>query len=352
MMRDISIRGALMALAIAAPLGAAAAQEAGDSLPPLRDFYQSEAPVTFTLTANFDRLRRDRQADPPWRAATVTVTDDSGRTRTIAARVRTRGIWRRANCRIPPLRLDFPRGALRGTPLEGLDRPKLVNACQDDARGERYLLQELQLYRVYRLLTPISHRVRLLRVTYADSGTGRVRTTRHAFFLEEPRALGSRLGAREVETMGAVSEDLDPRGRALLGVFQFFIGNTDWSTAGRHNVELFERDGVLHPVPYDFDYTGAVNAHYAVPPPQVRIANVRQRVFRGHCAPEQEFQAVFAAFLEQRPAIQSLYGDAIGMLIPERERRSTLEYFDEFYELIGNPDAVRRQIHARCASSQ
>lgn len=351
MMRDGIVRAGVVALLTATSHATAAAQ-GGDSLPPMRDFYASEAPVAITLSANFDRLRRDRQAEPPWRWATVTVTDDSGHTRAIAARVRTRGIWRRNNCRIPPLRLDLPRNALRGTPLEGLDRPKLVNVCQDDDRGERYVLQELQLYRIYRLLTPHGHGARILRVTYADSGSGRVRTTRDAFLVEEPRALARRIGAAEVEMSDAGAEDLDARTRALMGVFQFFIGNTDWSTAGRHNVELFARDGVLYPVPYDFDHAGAVDAHYAVPAPQVRLPSVRQRAFRGHCASEVDFQAVLERFRDRRETIYALYDDAIGQRIPERERRRTLAYFDEFYELIADSGAVRRQIFQRCATRQ
>ncbi len=37
-------------------------------------------------------------------------------------------------------------------------------------------------------------------------------------------------------------------------------------------------------VPYDFDSSGLVNAHYAAPPEGLRVRNIRQRLYRGFCA--------------------------------------------------------------------
>ena len=38
------------------------------------------------------------------------------------------------------------------------------------------------------------------------------------------------------------------------------------------------------PIPYDFDFSGLVDAPYATPPDVLKIANVRQRFYRGYCA--------------------------------------------------------------------
>lgn len=315
-------------------------------------FYDIAAPLSLTLTANYSQLRRDDGPEPPWRPATVAVVDTSGATVSLSARVRTRGIWRRRHCEMPPMRIDFVRDSVAATPLAGVNRPKLVQFCQDASRPEQYILSELQLYRAYALLTPMSHRTRLLRMTYVDSGSRRVRTTRYAFFLEEPQALERRLGARELDITGATSDDLDERSRVIMGVFQFMIGNTDWSTAGLHNVELFAVEGVVHPVPYDFDYSGAVDAHYAVPPPQLRLRNVRQRVFRGACGSEAMFAEVFDLFRARRAAIQALYTDDVGRLMDPGVVRRTLRYFDEFYAILDDPRALKRDIVDRCVARQ
>ena len=36
-------------------------------------------------------------------------------------------------------------------------------------------------------------------------------------------------------------------------------------------------------MPYDFDYSGLVDAPYAVPPDSIHLANVRVRRYRGFC---------------------------------------------------------------------
>lgn len=347
-MRSVAAFAALVILPLAAP-GAAGAQ---DTLParPAGSFYDRSEPLALTLTSDFASLRRDQQQTPPWRTATVALADSTGATLSVDARIRTRGIWRRRNCEMPPLRIDFVRDSVASTPLAGVNRPKLVQFCQDAARSEQYVLSELQLYRAYALLTPMSHKARLLRVTYVDSSRRRVRTTRYAFFLEEPQALERRLGVRELDVTGAASEDLDERTRVIMGVFQYMIGNTDWSTPGLHNVELFAVDTIVYPVPYDFDYSGAVDAHYAVPPPQLRLRNVRQRLFRGACGSSATFAEVFELFRTRREAIYALYADEVGRLMDPRVVHRTLRYFDEFYAIIDDAGASKREILNRCTA--
>ncbi len=51
----------------------------------------------------------------------------------------------------------------------------------------------------------------------------------------------------------------------LMSVFQYMIGNTDWSVWALHNVVLLKADSTALPivVPFDFDWCGIVNAPYA-----------------------------------------------------------------------------------------
>jgi hypothetical protein len=97
---------------------------------------------------------------------------------TIPARIRTRGIWRLKNCEFPPIRINFKSEDVKGTLFKGLDEPKLVNFCRNNDDYEQYILQEFQIYRIYRLLTPVSHAVRLLHLSYVDSATAKKDATR------------------------------------------------------------------------------------------------------------------------------------------------------------------------------
>jgi hypothetical protein len=214
---------------------------------------------------------------------------------------------------------------------------------------EQYILQEYQLYRVYQLLTPVSHSARLLKFVYADSADGKVRARRYGFIMEAPGALAARLGGKILEQKGAQPGDLDSFQDALFGVFQYFIGNTDFSEGGLHNVELFfNNEGTAMPVAYDFDFAGAVNARYAVPDSSLRIPNVRQRLFRGYCTDSYEYDKVFALFNEKKPQIYALYSDSIGKLMDRGTVKETLRYFDEFYDTIGDRRSAKRSIIESC----
>ena len=312
-------------------------------------FFEAQDPIEVTLTANIGKLRGDKHADQPWRPATMSYKGADGNPLTIPLQARTRGIWRLRMCDFPPLRLNFTGETSKGSIFDKLDKPKLVSYCQDNNSYEQYILQEFQLYRIYQLLTPVSHKARLLRVTYADSGSGKVRARRYGFVLEEPKAIAARLGGKVVEEKGATASDLDPDLDALLGVFQYMIGNTDFSIAGLHNVELLlKEDGNVMPIAYDFDFAGAVNARYAIPDSSLRIPNVRRRLFRGYCVDGTSYAKAFALFIEKKPQIYALYSDEIGKLIDVGTVKETLRYFDEFYDTISDPRSVRRSIIEPC----
>lgn len=323
--------------------------------PPSR-FYDDETPVTLELRANLGVLRRDKQDGAPWRPATLTYPGKDGPV-TTPIRARTRGIWRLKNCQFPPLRLDLARKQFRGTVLEGVNRPKLVSVCRDDATSDQYLLQELQLYRIYRLLTPIGHRARLARVTYSDSANGRAFMTRWAILLEEEQAMADRLGMAVVEQKGAKADDLHYETSAIMGLFQYLIANVDWSIGGLHNGELLvpknpgDSTGFAHfPVPFDFDYSGAVNTSYAVPPPSLRMRTVRERLFRGLCVPPEVWPKTFALFNEKREAIRALYAptDPVGRHLDRKVAQSTLDFFDEFYATINDPREAKMRVIDAC----
>ncbi len=317
------------------------------AVPPI--FFEGQEPINVTLTANIGKLRGDKKEDPPWRPATLSYKGPDGLPLTVPIQARTRGIWRLKMCDFPPLRLNFSGEKSKGSIFDKLDKPKLVSYCQDTDGYEQYILQEFQLYRIYQLLTPVSHKARLLKFAYADSASGKVRATRYGFVIEEPKAIAARLGGKFVEQKGAQPGDLDPDQDALVGVFQYMIGNTDFSVAGLHNMELlFKDDGTVLPVAYDFDFAGAVNARYATPDESLNLPNVRRRLFRGYCTSADSYARAFALFKEKKREIYALYDDEIGKLLDRGTVKETLRYFDEFYETINDPRSAKRSIIEPC----
>jgi hypothetical protein len=316
-------------------------------------FFTGVAPVEITLTTNIKRIRGDKGDKAPWRPAVFTYTDSAGKPVAIPAEIRTRGIWRLKNCEFPPLRINFKSEITKGTLLQGIDKPKLVNFCRDTDDYEQYLLQEVQLYRIYNLLTPASHRARVLNVTYADSASGKIFAKRAALLLEEPETMAARNGGPIMELKGAIQQDLDPYHDALVGLFQYFIGNTDWSIYALHNVQLVnQQTGVFLPVAYDFDFSGVINTNYATTDPKLSIQRVRDRLFRGYCESNEHYEKAMAKFNEQKSAIYALYGDdPIGKLIKPKTVEGTLKYYDEFYKIINDAKRARREIIEDCVKT-
>jgi hypothetical protein len=299
--------------------------------PPL---FERESPLAVTFTTNIRQLRRDKDAKAPWRTASLTYARGDSAPMRVPVRAKTHGIWRLAHCDFPPVRLNFSSKAVKHTLFEGVDQPKLTNYCRDTDAYEQLLLQELQLYRIYQLLTPRSHRARLLRVAYADSATGTADITRYAFVIEDPNQMAARLNGTILKIKGARPGDFEAPDIALAYLFQYFIANTDFSFNQLHNAEIIGLvDGRNVPVAYDFDFAGAVNAPYATPDPSVRIRRVRDRRFRGYCELRSDYTKLFPLFREKKDAIYALYGkgDEVGRLLDDKVVKETLSYYDEFY---------------------
>jgi hypothetical protein len=260
-------------------------------------------------------------------------------------RVRTRGIWRRANCDYPPIHLRFSDSAARGTLFRGLHRGKLVVPCRGPDNYDQLILQEYAAYRVLQLLTPASLETRLLRLTYEDEkGRGRP-LTRYAFVTEEPDRLAERLHGFVVTGGAPGVRDLSTYQAALLGVFQYFIGNTDWSMPARHNIAVLVAEDSSYAVPFDFDWTGVVDAPYATPPRVLPIRTVRERLWRGRCQSAAELEPILTRFEALRDTITALY-----RAIPGLEPRSierTMRYYDEFYRAIADRARFVRNVVER-----
>lgn len=312
-------------------------------------FFRRVALVQFTLTADIRLLRGDTADEAPSRSASVSFRDAAGQTVTLPVTVKTHGRWRLTHCEFPPLSITFPAAQTAGTPFEGLPKARLTSFCKDHPAYEQYIVQELQLYRIYQLLTPYGHTPRALRVTYVDAPSGRTRTTRHAFFIDDRDAVAARLNSALLKAKGALGTDLEPYHRTLMGVFQYLIGNTDFLVSELHNAFLLGTpQGETVPVPYDFDYAGAVNTAYATPNPVLPIRSVRQRHFRGFCSDPEEFRKVFSLLNEKKTAIYALYDDPIGKLLRLDVANDTKKYFDEFYRIINTPQLAQTEILGRC----
>ena len=136
-----------------------------------RPLFQSTDPVEFTLTANFSAINQDRHAESTTRyPGVIAVIGKDGAPRNIPVTLSARGHFRRMarNCSVVPLRVEFPKGGMAGTPFDGQTTLKLGTGCENSKEYEQITLREYLQYPMFNLVTPLSFRARLARATYAD----------------------------------------------------------------------------------------------------------------------------------------------------------------------------------------
>jgi len=311
--------------------------------------FASHEALAVTLRTDISRIRAERSEEEEVEG-TLTYRGPDGAEVTLPVQVRARGIFRRdkRNCNFPPLRIDIPGKEAQGTLFEGQDKLKLVTPCQDGRdQYEQYVLQEYLVYRVYQLLTPVGFRVRLLTITYEDPDGGYDTRTKTAFFIEEDEAMAARNRGLVQEFQQFHPAAMEAEQDALVGLFQYMIGNTDFSTTHFHNAVMIRtEDGRFLIVPYDFDWSGVVNARYAVPNELLPIRSVSQRIFRGFCRPDVDDAVLIQRFNEQREVIWALYEGMPGL--DDGVKKRSLEYYESFYEIVNDPRRYNREITRAC----
>ena len=122
-----------------------------------------------------------------------------------------------------------------------------------------------------------------------------------------------------------------------------------------HNMELLgiedETDPVMPdesiiPVPFDFDFSGLVNATYAAPPSVIPIRDVRFRYFYGLCVPRPILNEAIAELQSKREEILALIAGT--EQLEDSLREKNVSYIEDFFEILDDPEATNDEIVRRC----
>jgi hypothetical protein len=301
-------------------------------------FFESNDVLEARLNLDFPKLIRTSMK-PEYLPATFSckVGDD-----TISEQIRAiaRGHIRKEICYLPPVKLNFHNEA--SPKLAPLGSLKLVCTCFENANGDQLLLKEYLVYKMYNLITDKSFRVRLLHLNYEDANKKKSYLG-HAFLIESDKSMAKRNDCVQLKNTRSHSEYTDRDQMTIFAIFQYMIGNTDFGVSANHNIILIQpaKDSTAKPIviPYDFDYAGLVDAYYAVPNEGLDIDNVRQRLYRGYPRTQEELNAAFAIFNKQKENIYSLVRNFD--LLTEKNRKTILDYLDDFYKTINNSGQVK-----------
>jgi AAA family ATP:ADP antiporter len=322
----------------AAPDGQSSAQRLFDAAEAL------EMELVFDRGALCRNPQRAQCADSP---ATLVYRDAAGREQRVPVALRTRGRYRAdtVQCELPALFVFFT-GDTRDTLFAGESMLPLTTHCSREGEYEQYLLKEYWAYRIYEALASKSLRVRLVRMTYRDAQGRFEPIGRYAFFTEHFESFAQRHAA-----VVRSEEVFDPRTAdaheiTTFDLFQYAIGNTDWSAVQGHNVLRVENGaGLVSPVPFDFDFSGLVDAEYASVPPELSIRSVRQRAFRGLCDPATDWDAAFAYFAARRVDVLQLADE---IPLQPRQRARAVVFLEEAFATFASPERRRTLIVEKC----
>lgn len=308
-----------------------------------------------TLTGPWREIKRNLKVDKLYPAQLTYPGEDDQRI-TADIEVAPRGLTRRLKvCDFPPLKLHFDKEKMKGTALRGNKSLKLVTYCNTNSRYEQYYIKEFLTYRIYNLITDYSFRVKPLQITYEDSAGKDKTITRFGFLIEDIDDVAKRNNLEELNIQEVSYRSLDNLQTSYFVLFQYMVGNLDWSAFSGpkeeccHNGKLIGKspaDVPVYTIPYDFDATGLVNTHYAAPPDGIRVSNIRQRAYRGFCTLNDTLPQAVARFNEQKTAIMALFENHTQLA--DSMRSKAIKYLGDFYDTINNPGEFAKEITGKC----
>lgn len=300
-------------------------------------------------------IKRDAQYP-----AQLTYTGADGQQRTLNVKVEPRGVSRRLRlCDFPPLKIRFDKTQTRNTEFRGIGSLKLVTYCKNRDTYEQYYIKEFLAYRIYNLVTDYSFRVRPMFIEYRESQGRGQSVNRFSFLIEDLDDVAKRNGLKKLAVPKISYKTLDPVETSKLTLFQYMVGNVDYATnegpeddSCCHNTKLIgtgDYETPRYSIPYDFDATGLVNAHYAYPPEALKLRNIRQRLYRGFCRTNDLLPQTMALFKAKKPEVLDLLNKELRL--EKHSRKKAIRYIEDFYKVINDPKAFKKQVTDKCRGS-
>ncbi len=320
-----------------------------DTIEVYENLFGSEEVLNLTLTSDFKTFRRTRFKDIYLPADMTCQVSDSFQV-SHPVRLKARGIYRKENCSMPPMWLNIRYSGIETRELSGVRRMKMVTLCRSGDQYSNFLLREYLVYKIYNLLTPYSYRVRLINLKLVDTGKHDRESVAWAFLIEPDEMMAERLHAKEIKSDVLAMRTVNQEAMDRLAMFQYMIGNPDYSVTGRHNLRLLATqtsgsEGII-PVPYDFDFTGIVNAIYATPNEKLPIGSVKERYFVGPCREKTSYERAIGALEMVRDEIEATIW-AFDFL-DEEDRFDMIGYIESFFNTADNEHFIDREISIFC----
>lgn len=300
------------------------------------------------IETDFKTLKSDKE-DEQWQPAVFKVLQGDSIALRLAVQVAPRGNMRKKTCEFPPVKIRFYDKEPENDSIADINTLKLVTSCRDLSRGEEWVQREYLVYELYNRITDQSFRVKSASIRFEDTKKEGRYLESFSFFIESQKELANRLDGKIMKPRIGSIRSLDSVSYDRMCVFEYMIGNTDWSVHARHNIKLIFLRQTNRPVaiPYDFDYAGAVDTEYATPnTAYYPIENVRDRYYLGVCRSEAHYRQIFDFYLSKENELIAHCEQAD--YLPAHAKKEMIKYFNNFFEVLKDPKSAAWQIADHC----
>jgi len=308
-----------------------------------KQFFEDTAVLHATLTTSYKMLMENKK-EPVYQPASLTFQniDSSGPIREPIS-IRLRGKFRRANCSFASIFFDFS-DSTKKSKLSNFKELKVVVPCEWGSDDEQWLIKEYLIYKLYQLFTEKSFRVRLAKFTFDDNSDSIKSYKQYGFFLEDVDDLAKRNDCKEAGDEKIMTEETNRQHTTMVSMFEYMISNSDWNVPARQNVKLIRPgdSAKVKPfiVPYDFDYSGAVNALYAEPAPYLGIEKVTDRLYQGFPRTVDELKAVISIFLQKENEVFKTIN--YFPLLKKKPKEEMVAFIQGFYTIIKDESNIQK----------
>ncbi|WP_297703938.1 hypothetical protein [uncultured Eudoraea sp.] len=266
----------------------------------------------------------------------------------LEVKIRARGKYRRDNCYFLPMKMKMKKSVTQETLFEGNKKLKLVLPCFMAKSANDKVLREYMAYRLYEIISPYHYNVRLLDIDFTEPKGSKVKSYNlKGFFIEDIDNVADRCNGKQIKRSIHPLQQ-DDVCSVRNDFFQFMIGNTDYSSAYRHNEKLLFVDGNIMPIPYDFDMSGLVDASYSVVSvvqgQELSITDVTQRLYRGFKRDPAIFQSVRQEFLDNKFKMLSIINELESSFDDPKEFAQARKFINGFFEVLEDDNSYRKEI--------
>lgn len=307
------------------------------------DLFHQDSVALLTIETDFKNLF-DTKQEEAYQTASLAFTGMDGEEWRKDINVSTRGVTRKKICDFPPLKIAFSKEELASEDLSEYHTLKLVTHCQDSTHNEQLLLKEYLVYRLYNVLTDHSFRTQLAKVKYIDSNDHFPDQEKYAFIIENNKEMAARLSGELLSSKTYQLKAINEENYNLLALFQYMVGNTDWNLSRQHNIKLVlpKEEEIPVAVPYDFDYSGLVNANYAVPHANLPIAHVRERFFQWRGKDPVGLNPAIERLKEKKNQLFEVC--RLLPMMEEGHRQDAIAYLESFFSILEDPEGVNKEL--------